>query len=220
MIGRISNGFTFPCKPVRHRGWRRIDTVSSAAYLSVAMDIDTPLRNLGEVPFQGLRDAVLGLDEKAWLDEQYRQENYDVHRQTQSLVLIFTDGSGWPDIEVNKVSAWDWLAESAVPLMHGIIEQHLPPGGTIIRAMAAKLIAGGVIQPHKDSHPSFHASHRIHIPLSTNPRVRFTLGGRPRKLEVGQAYEINNQLTHSVMNKGKEDRVHFIFDYLPEPLRT
>jgi hypothetical protein len=32
---------------------------------------------------------------------------------------------------------------------------------------------------------------------------------------VGQAYEINNQLTHSVMNKGTEARIHFIFDYVP-----
>ena len=35
------------------------------------------------------------------------------------------------------------------------------------------------------------------------------------QLEVGQAYEINNQKTHSVMNKGDTDRINFIFDYLP-----
>ena len=32
---------------------------------------------------------------------------------------------------------------------------------------------------------------------------------------MGQAYEINNQKTHSVMNKGTEDRITFIFDYFP-----
>ncbi len=41
------------------------------------------------------------------------------------------------------------------------------------------------------------------------------IDGRPYHLEVGQAYEINNQLQHSVMNKGSEDRITFIFDYLP-----
>ena len=50
---------------------------------------------------------------------------------------------------------------------------------------------------------------------STNPRVRFMIDGRPVQLEVGQAYEINNQKTHSVMNKGDTDRIHFIFDYVP-----
>ena len=41
------------------------------------------------------------------------------------------------------------------------------------------------------------------------------IDGRARQLEVGQAYEINNQMTHSVMNSGKEDRITFIFDYMP-----
>ena len=41
------------------------------------------------------------------------------------------------------------------------------------------------------------------------------IDGRPFQLEVGQAYEINNQKTHSVMNKGDTDRINFIFDYVP-----
>ena len=85
----------------------------------------------------------------------------------------------------------------------------------IIRAMAAKLLAGRRIDPHHDSHPSFHCGHRIHIPITTNPRVRFMIDGRPYQLQVGQAYELNNQKQHSVMNKGKQDRITFIFDYVP-----
>jgi hypothetical protein len=42
--------------------------------------------------------------------------------------------------------------------------------------------------------------------------------GRPYQMEVGQAYEINNQKSHSVMNKGNEDRINFIFDYVPPQL--
>jgi mannose-6-phosphate isomerase-like protein (cupin superfamily) len=41
------------------------------------------------------------------------------------------------------------------------------------------------------------------------------IDGRPHQLKVGQAYEINNQKNHSVMNKGSEDRITFIFDYMP-----
>ncbi len=179
------------------------------------MDIETPLRELGAVDIDALRDAILGQDEIAWHEQRKRQDSYEVHRQTESIVLIFTDGGGWPDIEVRKESGWDRLAEYAVPVMHGIIERHYEPGGTIIRAMAAKLLAGGKINPHRDTHPSFHQGHRIHVPITTNPRVRLHLDGRPYRLQVGQAYEINNQLNHSVYNKGSEDRITFIFDYLP-----
>ena len=41
------------------------------------------------------------------------------------------------------------------------------------------------------------------------------IDGRPYQLETGKAYELNNQKNHSVMNKGKEDRITFIFDYIP-----
>jgi aspartyl/asparaginyl beta-hydroxylase (cupin superfamily) len=99
--------------------------------------------------------------------------------------------------------------------MHDIIKRFYPPGGTIIRAMAANLLSGGRINPHFDAHATFRRSHRIHIPITTNPRVRFMIDGKPFQLKVGNAYEINNQKTHSVMNSGKEDRITFIFDYMP-----
>ena len=41
------------------------------------------------------------------------------------------------------------------------------------------------------------------------------IDGQPYHFEVGKGYEINNQKIHSVMNKGKEDRITFIFDYIP-----
>jgi hypothetical protein len=157
----------------------------------------------------------LAIDDEVWLENSYRQKSYDVHTQTHSLVMLFTDGEGWPNIEIVKESAWDLLVADAMPLMHHILKEFYPPGGTIVRAMAAKLLAGAVIKPHSDSHPSFHAGHRIHIPITTNSRVRFMIDGRPYQLEVGKAYELNNQKHHSVMNKGKEDRITFIFDYIP-----
>ena len=60
-----------------------------------------------------------------------------------------------------------------------------------------------------------HSYRYIHIPIYTNPRVRFMIGGRPYQFEVGKVYEINNQKRHSVMNKGAEGRINFIFDYVP-----
>jgi hypothetical protein len=162
-----------------------------------------------------LREAILAQEPAAWNEQQYRQQEFDVHRQTESIVLVFVNLEVWPTIEICKEPGWDRLAEVAVPVMHSIIQQHYPPGGAIIRAMAAKLLAGGKITPHTDTHPSFHRGHRIHVPITTNPRVRFMIDGRPHQLQVGRAYEINNQMNHSVMNKGDEDRITFIFDYVP-----
>jgi quercetin dioxygenase-like cupin family protein len=178
------------------------------------MNIDTTLKLLGEVDVEPLKQAILALDEPAWFDNVDRQNDYEVHDQTRSVVLIFCDGT-IEDLVVSKKEGWDHLADIALPIMQDVISRHYPAGGVIIRAMAANLVAGGRIKPHFDSHPSFRRSHRIHLPITTNGRVRFMIDGKPHRLQVGQAYEINNQKTHSVMNSGDEDRITFIFDYMP-----
>ena len=182
------------------------------------LDIETPLRELGEVDCSALSDAILALDDAVWLEDSYRQTEFEVHYDTQSVVLVFVDLDRWPDVVVSKEPGWDRLADVALPVMNDIISRLYPPGGTVIRAMAAKLLAGKKITPHVDRHQSFHNGHRIHIPITTNPRVRFMIDGQPYQFKVGEAYEINNQKTHSVMNKGKDDRITFIFDYVPKEL--
>ncbi len=177
------------------------------------MDIEGTVRKLGPVDSGPLSEKVLSMKKEAWQAQQYRQKAYSVHEHTQSLVMVFCQG--WPEIKVTREPAWDALEETAVPLMHHIIKNFYPHGGTIIRAMAAKLVAGGIISPHRDTHDSFSHAHRVHIPLTTNDGVRFMINGRPHRFEVGQAYEVNNQKNHSVMNNGSDDRITFIFDYLP-----
>lgn len=179
------------------------------------MDIDARIRELGAVDCTALAGAILAQEEAAWREQEHRQNAYEVHQATESLVLVFTDNEAWPELVVKKEAGWRRLADAALPVMHDLIDRCYPPGGAIVRAMAAKLKSGGKIPPHVDSHPSFHIGHRIHVPITTNSRVRFIIDGRPHRLLVGQAYEINNQKQHSVANKGGEDRITFIFDYVP-----
>jgi aspartyl/asparaginyl beta-hydroxylase (cupin superfamily) len=179
------------------------------------MDIGVPLRELGPVDSAALGEAILSQGDDAWFEDEYRQEAFEVHHATQSIVMLFVAIERWPEIVVKREPGWPRIADAALPVMNDILSRFYPPGGTVIRAMAAKLLAGGKITPHTDRHPSFHRGHRIHVPITTNPRVRFMIDGRPYQFKVGEAYEINNQKTHSVMNKGDEDRITFIFDYVP-----
>ena len=179
------------------------------------MDIDVPFRSFGPVAMHDLAAAILAQDEAAWNENTQRQQDYEVHEQTRSIVLLFADVEAWPEVKIGRRQGWERLGAVAEPVMQEILGRHFAPGGRILRAMAAKLLAGGRILPHRDSHPSFRAGHRIHVPITTNARVRFTIDGRPLRMAVGEAYEINNQKLHSVMNGGNEDRITFIFDYLP-----
>jgi hypothetical protein len=178
------------------------------------MDIGIPIKDWGEVDTTILREAILNQDDLAWEEDDQRQDDYDVHRQTKSIVMLFASLT-WPRVTITREKGWDRIADVANPIMAEVIERFYPPGGTIIRAVAAKLVAGGNITPHIDSLKSFACGHRIHIPITTNNLVRFMIDGRPYRFEIGHVYEINNLKTHSVMNAGKEDRINFIFDYIP-----
>jgi len=184
------------------------------------MDIDVPLRELGAVNATALIEAVLGQDDAVWHEDESRQKSFYVHDQTRSIVLIALDDTKWPVRNVRKGPGWDRLADVAVPVMQEIVKEHYPSGGEVIRAVAAGLTDGGHIKAHMDIHPSFHCAHRIHVPITTNSKVWFTIDGRPYQFEVGQAYEINNQKQHSVVNRGSENRITFIFDYMPPDLLT
>ena len=181
------------------------------------MDISEPQRYLGEVDVNALSQCILSQDANAWTEQLIRQQSYEVHQDTESIVMLFCDET-WPDGDVHREVGWDRLANDAMPLIDHIIETYYNPGGIVLRAMAAKLKAGGRINPHVDALQSFHMGHRIHLPITTNEAVRFMIEGKPYRFEVGNAYEINNQKSHSVMNMSKEDRISFIFDYVPPEL--
>ena len=68
------------------------------------MDIGTPLRELGDINAEPLIDAILSLDDGRWNENLSRQEMFDVHKKTSSLVMIFCDG--WPELVVSKEKAW------------------------------------------------------------------------------------------------------------------
>lgn len=178
------------------------------------MDIGVEQRCLGEIDMQALRERILAQDPAAWAEQAIRQQTYEVHRDTESIVMLFCDES-WPEGDIYRESGWERLADVAMPVIEHIIDTYYEPGGIVLRAMAAKLKSQGRIPPHRDSLSSFHIGHRIHVPITSSASVRFTISGKPFRFEVGYAYELNNQKLHSVMNLGNDDRISFIFDYVP-----
>lgn len=92
------------------------------------------------------------------------------------------------------------------------IAQQLTPENTYTDTwMLSVVMPGHLIEPHTDGQPPYWL-HRVHVPLLTNPESRFIVGGVHHHMEIGQAYRVSTEVTHSVENNGKTPRVHFIFD--------
>jgi hypothetical protein len=178
------------------------------------VDIGVDQRCLGEIEIGELKQRILSQEPEVWAEQAIRQQTYEVHKDTESIVMLFCDES-WPDGEIYRESGWERLSDVAMPLIDHVINTWYEPGGILLRAMAAKLKAGGRINAHTDSLRSFHMGHRVHVPITSSSVVRYTISGKPYSFDVGNVYEINNQKKHSVMNMGSDDRISFIFDYVP-----
>jgi hypothetical protein len=53
---------------------------------------------------------------------------------------------------------------------------------------------------------------RIHVPVSTDPAVVFLLGGQRVEMGEGEAWYLNLNLPHAVVNAGPSPRVHLVVD--------
>jgi aspartyl/asparaginyl beta-hydroxylase (cupin superfamily) len=53
---------------------------------------------------------------------------------------------------------------------------------------------------------------RVHVPVSTGPAVEFLLDGERVEMGEGEAWYLDLNLRHSVVNGGDQPRVHLVVD--------
>ena len=85
-------------------------------------------------------------------------------------------------------------------------------GGVWGRSRLMGLGPGAVVPAHVDIHYYWRTHIRIHIPVVTNPGVRFHCGGESVHMEPGEAWVFDSFQTHEVRNEGREKRIHLVLD--------
>jgi len=160
-----------------------------------------------------IRNKIDDIPDARWLESK-REQRFDIHSDTQSLDLVhfFRD-------ENKKPQYRDLFFEMQNELKPAIecVANYYRNNGFLVRMLLAKLPAGSNIPNHNDFGYALLKCHRVHIPIITNDRVVFTVGGEKKHLQAGEFWEINNALDHSVDNLSDEDRVHLIIDWIPNP---
>ncbi len=172
------------------------------------------VRCLGRVPARAVRLWARDLPQEAWWETPLRQERFAVHRQTSSVVLLWTAHESWPAIEVVRGPRLGEVEDALQPLLEAIMDRL---GGDLRAAnlLVARLPAGGRIPLHRDTAPFFAHAHRVHVPLATHPDVSFVVDGQRWPMEASHLYAIDNLRPHGVSNPGPRARVHLIADLLP-----
>ena len=88
--------------------------------------------------------------------------------------------------------------------------------GTVVRILLVKLKPHSTITPHIDGSILLESVHRCHLPIFSPKECIFTIGGESRNLTPGTWVEINNQLTHGVVNNSDDCRIHLLCDIMPQ----
>ena len=135
---------------------------------------------------------------------------------TRALLLKYKSsasiGLGFANYEKNDVEMLNKLK----PFLDEIISNAKNFYGyknlKISSVVFTELRRGGIIPEHVDEGKMLTTHHRIHIPLVSDPAVKFTLDHKDYYLEPGHGYEINNQLLHEVKNESNIARIHMIID--------
>lgn len=80
------------------------------------------------------------------------------------------------------------------------------------RSRLMALAPGAVVPIHIDVHYYWRTHLRIHIPVVTNPGVKFTCNDRTVNMKAGECWAFDSFALHTVQNAGTERRVHLVLD--------
>ena len=176
------------------------------------MKLKKPIKLIGCLP-QADADFFKKTLEQAspcdWLVDTSRQDTWEAHRQTQSIVLV--SGANFNSRKLSNQWTGFWRSEFQSRLMPFLTSTY--GQGEIVRCVFSKLLPMSTISEHRDTEHLLHYSHRVHIPITTHPKVEFTINNETVHLKEGEVYEISNQDLHSVKSDWDRPRIHIILDY-------
>ncbi|UTY57068.1 aspartyl/asparaginyl beta-hydroxylase domain-containing protein [Massilia sp. erpn] len=178
------------------------------------MRLDVPLVHISRVPeaaFQAILERAKVLTLAEWTEDESRQKSFKCHQDTRAIPLIYGRNLN----QMTYCDAWenDWK-DYLLPVLTPIL-QDFYGDGEIVRMCLADLLPYAKVLEHKDdTEEVLLHTHRIHLPIISNPDVDFFIEEENFNLKVGNLYEFSNQQFHRVENRSGLNRIHLIFDYM------
>ena len=85
-------------------------------------------------------------------------------------------------------------------------------GEVVARSRLMRLAPGAEVQEHVDFNYHWYSRVRIHVPIVTEPSVRFYCGHDEVHMAPGEAWLFDSWRRHRVVNGSANDRIHLVID--------
>ena len=181
------------------------------------MQLPERLIRLFDCPITDVLAAMPAPSSPLWDLNPYRQNTHQVHRQTRSIIFEWINDDWQPGQKAMvQTTAHDPNLTKAVYSAADALNARYR--GKIIRLMLTELGPHAKIAPHRDGGAGVVLVHRLHVPVVSNPGVKFFIDDIAHYLEPGIAYEFDNTRRHGVDNDSDSPRVHLMCDILPASL--
>lgn len=165
---------------------------------------------LGNYDVKNWLSKLNTLTDTDWIVYTFRQDEFDVHKQTHTIPILYDERYG---TTIGKQSKYYNLFKSDVDELNKFYRNILGEG-EILRIEIVKMPSNSIVPLHIDYGVSLEMHNRTHIPLQTSEGCVFTVGGESKHLKVGEVWEINNgREEHGVINNSDVERIHMIIDY-------
>jgi hypothetical protein len=174
------------------------------------MQFDGNFCKYGRLDGTALRACTDLQSEDAWRADSFRQKNFEIHSDTESIYLIYD--RDFRHVAPTKLPKFEEFSSALQPFVD-LISERFAHDGWLVRCVLAKLCIGGRIGLHEDLGISLRHSRRIHVPVITNPDAKLTVGDESLHMQAGEIWEINNTRRHGAENPGPGYRVHLIMDW-------
>lgn len=142
--------------------------------------------------------------------QQFPPDDWRAHPQGfagNAALILVSSGGGENDDLAGEMRASPRLTRCPY------LRQLLASFDTVIgRSRLMRLDPGAEVTPHTDIDFYWRERIRIHIPIVTDPQVRFQCGASTIHMRAGEAWVFDNWQPHRVINPSGITRIHLVVD--------
>jgi len=147
-----------------------------------------------------LQAEVAALPSEAWVSHPDRLPG-------NSAARLISAGGAETDAVHGQMLPTRWLEGAPY------LQQVLAGFGVVwSRSRLMRLAPGAGVPEHADINYHWHTRVRLHIPVFTQPAVRFHCDGEAVHMAAGEAWIFDNWRRHHVENKASAERIHLVAD--------